>query len=190
MRKLLPLLVVVLLTSACKEDKAPVTESNPISTPAKPNNTKPAVTINDKSVAVETPQPSKNKVEQVTSTADTKKPISDHKASTTVKVKQPTSSSNIKIAEPVVKTAAPAVVHNNSLSVTTHKAPETLADNYPFNVDLKTVDGKLVKSSEIFKKNGKPTVLLFWLSTCRPCHQKMEAIKPLYPEWKEDILVL
>ena len=59
-------------------------------------------------------------------------------------------------------------------------------DNFPFDVDLKTVDGKIVNSSNILKKNGKPTVLLFWLTTCRPCHMKMDAIKPLYPEWKEE----
>lgn len=183
MRKLLPLLVIVLLTSACKEDKATVAENNnAVTTPAKPSIAKkPTAIIKDKADQIENAQ-----TKQATEVADNKKaPMSQAKASTTVKVKQPqTSSSNIRIAEPVVKSAAPAV--HNGLSVTTHKAPEKLEDDYPFNVDLKTVDGRLVKSADVFKKNGKPTVLLFWLSTCRPCHQKMEAIKPLYPEWKEE----
>lgn len=68
------------------------------------------------------------------------------------------------------------------------KSEPRIVDNeptaeFPFNVMLKDVDGNLKNSNEIFKSNGKPTVLLFWLTTCGPCHQKLNAIKPLYPEW-------
>jgi len=54
---------------------------------------------------------------------------------------------------------------------------------FPFNIILKDVDGNVKNSNEVFKKNGKPTVLFFWLTTCAPCHAKLNAIKPLYPEW-------
>lgn len=62
--------------------------------------------------------------------------------------------------------------------------------DFPFNVTLKEMEasakGGLTNSNEIFKKNGKPTVLLFWLSTCGPCKNKMTKIKPLYAQWQEE----
>lgn len=56
---------------------------------------------------------------------------------------------------------------------------------FPFDLDLVDADGKKYNSKKVFKKNGKPTVLMFWLTTCGPCHMKLNAIKPIYPEWKE-----
>lgn len=56
---------------------------------------------------------------------------------------------------------------------------------FPFDIKLKDVDGNIKSSAEVFKKNGKPTVLLFWLTTCGPCHSKLRAIKPLYADWLE-----
>ena len=56
----------------------------------------------------------------------------------------------------------------------------------PFDIQLKDADGNVFNSKDIFKKNGKPTVLLFWLTTCMPCHMKLKAIKPLYPQWREE----
>ena len=54
---------------------------------------------------------------------------------------------------------------------------------FPFDLTLQDADGKQYRSSEVFKKNGKPTVLFFWLTTCKPCHMKLSAIAPLYPNW-------
>ncbi len=68
----------------------------------------------------------------------------------------------------------------------TKKQTTPLTATFPFDVELKDVKGKIHKSSEVFKKNGKPTVLMFWLTTCGPCHMKLNAIKPLYPQWKEE----
>jgi len=79
----------------------------------------------------------------------------------------------------VVKATVPAQ------KVISNKQEENLVKTFPFDIDLKDVDGKVHKSTEVFKKNGKPTVLFFWLTTCGPCHMKLNAIKPLYPEWKE-----
>lgn len=58
--------------------------------------------------------------------------------------------------------------------------------SFPFDIELKDIEGNIHKSEEVFKANGKPTVLLFWLTTCAPCHMKLNAIKPLYPQWKEE----
>jgi peroxiredoxin len=47
-------------------------------------------------------------------------------------------------------------------------------------------DGKVLNSSEILKSNGKPTVVLFWLTTCVPCRYEMKAIHEKYEGWTEE----
>lgn len=66
-------------------------------------------------------------------------------------------------------------------------SPAEIAEAFPFDIKLKDADGKETNSKEVFKKNGKPTVLFFWLTTCRPCHAKLNAISPLYPQWQEEL---
>ena len=43
-----------------------------------------------------------------------------------------------------------------------------------------------VNSENILAENGKPTVLLFWLTTCYPCRMELSAIKKVYPQWKKE----
>jgi len=57
---------------------------------------------------------------------------------------------------------------------------------YPYDIDLKRADGSIVNSSDAFNNNGKPTVILFWLTTCGPCRSEMKAIKRKYTQWKEE----
>lgn len=57
---------------------------------------------------------------------------------------------------------------------------------FPYDIDLKTVDGEIINSSKILKNNDKPTVLLFWLTTCGPCRMEMRAIKKVYEEWQTE----
>lgn len=58
--------------------------------------------------------------------------------------------------------------------------------NYPYDIDFKTADGTTIKSSEVLAKNGKPTVLLFWLTTCVPCRYEMKAIQEKYAAWEQE----
>ena len=44
-------------------------------------------------------------------------------------------------------------------------------------------DGNAHNSTDVFKKNGKPTVILFWLTTCYPCGLELTALKEKYPKW-------
>lgn len=90
------------------------------------------------------------------------------------------------VTENVVEATAPTTT-----VVSTTKPQPRVIDNapsadFPFNVTLKDTEASLKNSNEIFKKNGKPTVLLFWLTTCPPCKMKMKAIKPLYSQWAEE----
>lgn len=92
------------------------------------------------------------------------------------------------LSEPMMqtKTVAPKVVPAKPTPKTVALGKEEPKATFPFDVDLKDVSGRVHSSADIFKKNGKPTVLMFWLTTCGPCHMKLNAIKPLYPKWKEE----
>ncbi len=57
---------------------------------------------------------------------------------------------------------------------------------FPYDIDLKDANGKVVNSSEVLKKDGKPTILLFWLTTCYPCKIEMKAIKEKFPQWSQE----
>jgi len=58
-----------------------------------------------------------------------------------------------------------------------------IATSYPYDIALTNADGETFNSSEVFKKNGKPTVVLFWLTTCYPCGLELKALKEKYPKW-------
>ncbi len=57
---------------------------------------------------------------------------------------------------------------------------------YPFDIDLKRADSSVINSSKLFKKNNKPTVLLFWLTTCGPCRMELSAISGKYSQWQKE----
>ena len=80
----------------------------------------------------------------------------------------------------------PAVVSTSAPIVKAATTPQADSDNFPFDIQLKNADGETFQSTDIFKDNGKPTVLLFWLTTCRPCHAKLNAISPVYEQWQEE----
>lgn len=63
--------------------------------------------------------------------------------------------------------------------------PFPIKTEFPYNIDLKTADGKVINSSKVFKQNGKPTILMFWLTTCYPCRMELNAIKKKFPQWQE-----
>ena len=68
----------------------------------------------------------------------------------------------------------------------TYEIPVTTYNKvYPYSVQLKNADGQVVESASVLKKNGKPTILLFWLTTCVPCGYEIAAIQKKYTEWKK-----
>ena len=50
--------------------------------------------------------------------------------------------------------------------------------------DLKTVDGKKINSSS-FTNDGKPIVISFWATWCKPCKKELDAIAENYEEWQK-----
>ena len=57
---------------------------------------------------------------------------------------------------------------------------------YPYDIALKDAEGKIHNSLDILKSDGKPTVILFWLTTCYPCRIEMKAIQKQIDKWKAE----
>ena len=68
----------------------------------------------------------------------------------------------------------------------TARLEDKIQKTFSYDIKLKNADGKEFVSSSLFKQNGKPTVLLFWLTTCGPCKMEMEAIKNKYESWSKE----
>ena len=55
----------------------------------------------------------------------------------------------------------------------------------PQNITIKSLDGTSVQTSAI-QNNGKPIILSFWATWCKPCNCELNTIKEVYEEWQEE----
>ena len=55
----------------------------------------------------------------------------------------------------------------------------------PENVTLKALDGQSVQSS-VIANGGKPVIISFWATWCKPCNRELDAIKEVYDEWQDE----
>ncbi len=53
------------------------------------------------------------------------------------------------------------------------------------SVDVKTVDGKIFNTSKI-SNDGKPIIISFWATWCKPCKKELDAIAEEYSEWQKE----
>lgn len=68
----------------------------------------------------------------------------------------------------------------------THTFQTNMRTTYPYDVKLKTANGDVVNSDKVFAQNGKPTVLLFWQTTCVPCQYELLHINQKYAAWQKE----
>lgn len=53
------------------------------------------------------------------------------------------------------------------------------------SVNLKTIDGKNFNTSEL-NSIGKPIILNFWATWCKPCIKELNAISEHYADWQKE----
>lgn len=53
------------------------------------------------------------------------------------------------------------------------------------SVQLKTLDGKTEDTAEL-SNDGKPFVISFFATWCKPCNRELKAINEVYPDWQDE----
>ncbi|MDR1585142.1 MAG: TlpA family protein disulfide reductase [Prevotellaceae bacterium] len=53
------------------------------------------------------------------------------------------------------------------------------------SVALRDINGKTVDTSKL-NNNGKPFIITFFASWCKPCLRELKAIHEVYPDWQDE----
>lgn len=90
--------------------------------------------------------------------------------------------------QPTKDTLVPNVTQARSnIMVDRSRKVELINNKFPFDIPLEDPSQKMWTSDQILPENGKPTVVMFWLTTCYPCRLEMKAIKEKYASWKDEV---
>lgn len=53
------------------------------------------------------------------------------------------------------------------------------------SVKLKDINGKVVDTAKL-RNNGKPFIISFFATWCKPCQRELKAIHEVYPDWQDE----
>lgn len=72
------------------------------------------------------------------------------------------------------------------LQDTNMRSDADLKKVFPYNIVLKDTAGNYFSSEHILPTQGKALVLIFWMTTCGPCRQELDAIKTNLENWRKE----
>ncbi|MEO1513662.1 MAG: TlpA disulfide reductase family protein [Bacteroidota bacterium] len=82
--------------------------------------------------------------------------------------------------------AKPQQRQRGNMIISQARPANKINQQFPYDIELKSADGNIHGSETVLPQNDKPTVLLFWLTTCHPCRMEMAAIQKEYDRWQSE----
>lgn len=53
------------------------------------------------------------------------------------------------------------------------------------SIKLKDINGKVVDTAKL-SNDGKPFIISFFATSCKPCNRELKAISEVYPDWQDE----